>query len=70
MAPILEVINLRKNFEGFSLKDINIKLESGYIMGFVGPNGSGKSTTIKLIMNLLKRDGVKIPRQMRFLPES
>lgn len=25
-------------------------------MGFIGPNGSGKSTTIKLIMNLIKKD--------------
>ena len=29
-------------------------------MGFVGPNGSGKTTTIKLIMNLIKRDAGKI----------
>ncbi|MFT5873143.1 MAG: ABC-2 type transport system ATP-binding protein [Clostridium sp.] len=25
-------------------------------MGFIGPNGSGKSTTIKSIMNLIKKD--------------
>lgn len=29
-------------------------------MGFVGPNGSGKTTTIKLIMNLIKRDSGQI----------
>jgi len=32
-------------------------MEKGYIMGFIGPNGSGKSTTIKLILNLLRKDG-------------
>ncbi|MBC2580042.1 ATP-binding cassette domain-containing protein [Clostridium sp. DJ247] len=29
-------------------------------MGFIGPNGSGKSTTIKLIMNLIKRNAGEI----------
>ncbi len=57
MEYILEVKNLRKEFKNFTLKDINLNLEPGYIMGFIGPNGAGKSTTIKLIMNLLKKDG-------------
>lgn len=26
-------------------------------MGLIGPNGSGKTTTIKLILNMLKRTG-------------
>ncbi|HBN82890.1 MAG TPA: sodium ABC transporter ATP-binding protein, partial [Clostridiales bacterium] len=34
MEPILEIKNLRKNFDSFSLKDINLSLERGYIMGF------------------------------------
>lgn len=57
MEKILEVTNLRKEYPGFSLKDISFSLPRGYIMGFIGPNGAGKSTTIKLIMNLLKKDG-------------
>jgi ABC-2 type transport system ATP-binding protein len=57
---ILEITNLSKDFKDFSLKKINITLEKGYIMGFIGPNGSGKSTTIKLIMNLIKKDSGKI----------
>jgi len=60
VEPILEVKNLRKNFRGFTLKDISFSLPRGFIMGFIGPNGAGKSTTIKLIMNLLKRDGGEI----------
>ena len=60
MEPILEIKNLLKNFDSFSLKDINLSLERGYIMGFIGPNGAGKSTTIKLIMNLIKRDSGEI----------
>ncbi len=60
MEPILEVNNLKKDFQDFSLKGISFSLQRGYIMGFIGPNGAGKSTTIKLILNLLKRDDGEI----------
>jgi len=56
MDPILEMTNVSKSYKDFSLKNINLSLERGYIMGFIGPNGAGKSTTIKLIMNLVKKD--------------
>lgn len=57
MNNILEITELRKTFKGFTLEDISFRLERGYIMGFIGPNGAGKSTTIRLIMNLINRDG-------------
>ncbi|NPV42640.1 MAG: ABC transporter ATP-binding protein [Firmicutes bacterium] len=60
MEKILEVKNLRKEYSDFILNDISFSLEKGYIMGFIGPNGAGKSTTIKLIMNLAKRDAGEI----------
>lgn len=56
MENILEIKNLRKEYKDFTLKDITLNLEKGYIMGFIGPNGAGKTTVIKLIMNLIKRD--------------
>lgn len=60
MNNILEITNLCKNYKDFSLKNVNISLERGYIMGFIGPNGAGKSTTIKLMMNLIKKDSGSI----------
>ena len=60
MENILEIKNLRKTFKDFTLNDISFSLPKGYITGFIGPNGSGKTTTIKLIMNLLKKDGGEI----------
>lgn len=59
---MLEIKDLSKEFlyEGFKLNNLSFNLKPGYIMGFIGPNGSGKSTTIKLIMNLLKRDSGEI----------
>ena len=53
----LEIKNLTKHYPGFTLSDVSITLPSGCIMGLVGENGAGKSTTIKLILNMLRRDG-------------
>lgn len=56
MTDILNVAGLTKCFDGFTLNNISFRLQPGYIMGLVGPNGSGKTTTIKLIMNMMKKD--------------
>ena len=53
MENILEVKNLCKNYDKFSLKNINIELPKGTIMGLVGENVAGKRTAIKDILNLL-----------------
>ena len=57
---ILTVDKLTKHFKDFSLRDVSFQLPRGYVMGFIGPNGSGKSTTIKLILNLLRKDSGQI----------
>ena len=57
MTNALEIKNLRKTFKNYTLGDISFTLPSGYIMGFIGPNGAGKTTTIKLILNMLCKDG-------------
>lgn len=56
----LEITNLTKEYKDFKLDNISLTLPSGCIMGLVGENGAGKSTTIKLIMNAIKRDSGKI----------
>lgn len=56
MSYILELSNVSKTYNQFKLDNISFNLEKGYIMGFIGSNGAGKSTTIKLIMNLIKKD--------------
>ncbi|MBX4265454.1 ABC transporter ATP-binding protein [Clostridium estertheticum] len=60
MSSVLDVRNLNKSYGDFCLNGLNFKLEKGYVMGFIGPNGSGKSTTIKSIMNLIKKDSGSI----------
>lgn len=57
MDNVLEIKNLRKDYGDFRLKDVSFSVPRGYIMGLVGPNGAGKTTIIKLILNLIRRDG-------------
>ncbi|ABX44251.1 ABC transporter ATP-binding protein [Lachnoclostridium phytofermentans] len=56
MKYALEINNVEKKYSDFNLDHINIKLPTGSILGFVGENGAGKSTTIKLILDIIKRD--------------
>ena len=60
MENILEIKNLSKKYDGFELKNINIELPKGMIMGFIGENGAGKTTTIKSILNVINRDSGEI----------
>lgn len=55
-ALLLEVKGLSKSYGDFQLKDVNLTLPAGTIMGFMGKNGAGKSTTIQAIMDLIKPD--------------
>jgi ABC-2 type transport system ATP-binding protein len=52
----LEVQNLYKTYDGFTLNDVSFTLPVGYIMGFIGKNGAGKTTTIRCILNMAARD--------------
>lgn len=56
MSYALELHNVTKKYNGFTLDNINLTLPTGSIMGFVGENGAGKSTTIKLILDLIRKD--------------
>lgn len=52
----IEIKNLTKSYGEFKLDDLNLCLPQGCIMGLVGENGAGKSTTIRLILDMIKRD--------------
>lgn len=59
-TPILRVQGLCKAYDDFQLKDVNLTLPLGMIIGFMGRNGAGKTTTIQSIMDLIKPDAGKI----------
>ncbi len=52
----LEIKSLTKSYPGFTLDNLNLTLPSGCIMGLIGENGAGKSTTVKLILDMIRKD--------------
>lgn len=54
---IIQLKNISKSFgENKALKNIDLEIEKGTILGFLGPNGAGKTTTIGIILGLLRAD--------------
>ena len=53
----LELQGLTKHYQGFTLGPLDLTLPGGTICGLIGENGAGKSTTIRLILDMVQRDG-------------
>lgn len=78
---LLECIDLNKNYGNKEvLKNINLIIPRGKIIGLLGKNGTGKSTLIKLINDLLtpssgkilvngEKIGVQSKKIISYLPE-
>ena len=78
---LLQCINVNKNYgKKKILKDINLTIPRGKIIGLLGKNGTGKSTLIKLINDLLtidsgqilingKQIGIESKKLISYLPE-
>ena len=78
---LLEIKDLNKSFDNKEiLKDINLSIQSGKIIGLLGKNGVGKTTLIKLINDLLtptsgeilikgQKIGVETKKVISYLPE-
>lgn len=81
MNSIVKFNNVSKKYGNKeALKNINLEIPKGRIIGLLGPNGSGKSTMIKLINGLLTPDegeilikGIKPSKETKkivsYLPE-
>ena len=51
---LLEIKDLNKSFDDKEvLKNINLTISKGKIIGLLGKNGAGKTTLIKLVNDLL-----------------
>lgn len=84
MQPVISIRNLFKSYgEKQVLKDINLDVYPGQVIGYIGPNGAGKSTTVKILCGLLtdyeghvsvrgydvKRETLEAKRLIGYVPE-
>lgn len=68
MSSLVEIKGLSKSyFNKKALRNLNLNIEDGRVVGILGPNGSGKTTLIKILTGLLRQssgeafiDGKKI----------
>lgn len=52
---MLELVNLTKKFkQNVAVKNLNMFIEKGEIIGLLGPNGAGKSTAISMLSSLVE----------------
>ena len=56
----IEIKNITKRYEGFTLDNVSFSVPKGSIMGFIGQNGAGKTTTIKSLLNITSIDSGEI----------
>lgn len=56
--PVLNVNQLSKSFGGLqAVKNFNITLEKGELVGVIGPNGAGKTTVFNLLTGVYVAEG-------------
>lgn len=52
----------------YALKDINIKIKKGEVVGLIGKNGAGKSTLLKVVAGVMKPTTGKVENQGKVCP--
>src|SRR5438045_3714614 len=54
MLAAIKTTGLTKRYgREFALKDLDLEVEPGEVLGYLGPNGAGKTTTIRLLLGLI-----------------
>ncbi|MGZ5189705.1 MAG: ABC transporter ATP-binding protein [Flavisolibacter sp.] len=84
MEPVISIRHLYKSYGTKQvLKDINLEVYPGQVIGYIGPNGAGKSTTVKVLCGLLtdyegevtikgfdlKKDTLSVKKIIGYVPE-
>ena len=54
MTSVISTQGLTKKYQKATvLKNINLEIQPGEVIGYIGPNGAGKSTTIKIMTGII-----------------
>ncbi len=53
LIPAIELINVNKSYDKQVLRNINLSIPQGHVIGYIGANGAGKSTTVKILVGLI-----------------
>ena len=56
MGNVIEVEELMKNYTGFQLGKLCLKIPDGCIVGLIGENGAGKTTLLKSLLGIIRAD--------------
>ena len=82
---MIETSGLTRTFGAtLAVRDLDLHVEPGEIVGFLGPNGAGKSTTVKILTCMIKptsgsarvagfdvvRDPMEVKRRLGYVPEA
>ncbi|TFG14150.1 ATP-binding cassette domain-containing protein [Candidatus Thorarchaeota archaeon] len=54
-SPAIRIENMTKRFgPKVAVRDLNLKVNPGEIVGLVGPNGAGKTTTLRVLTGIIR----------------
>ncbi len=65
LLEALPFVNGRLPEEFWALRDVNLNVERGEVLGVVGPNGSGKSTLLQIVSGILEPTRGRVVAQGR-----
>ena len=60
MNDLLRIRSLSKHYDGFDLRNVDLTVPAGSVVGFIGSNGAGKTTTIRATLGLIKLDAGEV----------
>ena len=83
-SPVIVTHNLSKTYEVPVLRNINLSIQPGEIIGYIGPNGAGKSTTIKILTGIIpdfdgeatvlgmdiRKEILEVKKRIGYIPEN